>query len=116
MLPNLVTFSKNYLKTFCDICIRFFFYFRADFGWCFEVLKNPEIQDADQDGCHSEMVTQLLSCDVIMWTSKETFFRHTIYPPRNVVIALIFLELRRGEESTPPFVEHLKKPGLNRIK
>ena len=62
---------------------------------------------ADQDGRHSEMITQLLrhvtssphDADV-----KGDIFRHTIYPPSLVlvVIALIFSELLgRGVESTP---------------
>ena len=54
---------------------------------------------ADQDGRHSEMVTQLLrhvtplphNGDV-----KDDIFRRTIYPPNVVAIAFIFSELRRG--------------------
>ena len=54
---------------------------------------------ADQDGRHSEMITQLLrhvtsqphDADV-----KGDIFRHTIYPPSLVVIAFIFSELRKG--------------------
>ena len=57
---------------------------------------------ADQDGRHSEMITQLLrhvtssthDADV-----KEDIFRRTIYLPSLVVIAFIFSELRRGVES-----------------
>ena len=60
---------------------------------------------ADQDGRHSEMITQLLrhvkssphDADV-----KGDIFRRTIYPPSLVVIAFIFSELRRGAESPPP--------------
>ena len=53
----------------------------------------------DQDGRHSDMITQLLS----HWTSsphyadaKGEIFRRTIYPPNLVVIAFIFSEFRGG--------------------
>ena len=54
---------------------------------------------ADQDGHHSEMITQLLrhvmssrhDADV-----KGDIFRRTIYPLSFVVIAFIFSKLRRG--------------------
>ena len=48
---------------------------------------------ADQDGRHSEVITHLLryvtssSHDAL---PKGDIFRHTIYPPSLVVIALIF--------------------------
>ena len=53
----------------------------------------------DQDGCHSEMISQLLrqvtssphDADV-----KGDVSRRSIYPPSLVMIAFIFLELRRG--------------------
>ena len=76
---------------------------------------------ADQDGRHSEMITQLLrhvtsqpqDADV-----KGDIFRHTICPPSFIVIAFIFSELRRGGGICPPpspVVEDQKKPGLNRV-
>ena len=54
---------------------------------------------ADQDGRHSEMITQLLrhvtsspyDADV-----RRDIFRRTIYPPSLVVIVFIFSELRSG--------------------
>ena len=50
---------------------------------------------ADQDGRHSEMVTQLLR-HVMSYPHDEDFkgdiFRHTIYPPIVVVIVPIFSE------------------------
>ena len=60
---------------------------------------------ADQDGPHSEMITQLLrhvassphDADV-----KGDIFRRTIYPPSLVVIAFISSVLRGGAESVPP--------------
>ena len=78
---------------------------------------------ADQDGHHSEMITQLL-CRVTSSPHdtdvKGDIFRCTIYPPSLVVIAFIFLELRRGgaESPRPPslFLEDQKKPGLDRLK
>ena len=70
---------------------------------------------ADQDGRHSEIITQLLrhvtpsrhDADV-----KGDIFRRTIYPPSLVIIAFIFSELRRGEgaEFAPPVVEDQKSP------
>ena len=55
---------------------------------------------ADQDGRHSEMITQLLrhvtssrhDADV-----KGDIFRRTIYPSSLVVLALIFSKLRRSK-------------------
>ena len=69
---------------------------------------------ADQDGCHSELIMQLLrhvtsslhDADV-----KEYIFRRTGYPPSLVVIAFIFSELCMGAGIRP--VE--KKPGFNRV-
>ena len=60
---------------------------------------------ADQDGRHSEMITQLLrhvtseprDADV-----KGDIFGHTIYPPSLVAVAFIFSELRRGGGIRPP--------------
>jgi len=54
-------------------------------------------------------------------TSKETFLGVAIYPLSFVVIALIFSELRRGEEAESPprpprSQKTKKKPGLNRVK
>ena len=75
---------------------------------------------ADQDGRHSEMITQLLrhvessphDTDV-----KGDSFRRTIYPPSLFVIALILSELRRGGGIRPSrSFETKKKPGLNRVK
>ena len=59
---------------------------------------------ADQDGRHSEMITQFLrgvtsqlhDADV-----ERDSFRYTIYPPSLVVIAFIFSELRRGGGGYP---------------
>ena len=71
---------------------------------------------ADQDGRHSEIITQLLRHvtssphDVEV---KGDIFRRTIYPPSVVVIAFIFSELRRGGGGA--VVEDQKKPGLNRV-
>ena len=66
-----------------------------------------------------EMITQLL----LPVTSsprdanvKGGIFRRTIYPLNLVVIAFIFLELRRGAESAPPGRRRPKKPGVNRVK
>ena len=67
---------------------------------------------ADQDGRHSEMITQLLrhvtsqphDVDV-----KGDIFRHTIYPPSLVVIAFIFSELRRVGGGGGADVEDQKK-------
>ena len=58
----------------------------------------------DQDGRHSEMITQLLrhvtsssnDADV-----KGDIFGRTIYPPSLVVIAFIFSELREGGRNSP---------------
>ena len=76
---------------------------------------------AEQDGRHSEMITQLLrhvtsqphDADV-----KGDIFRHTIYPLSFVIIAFILSELRRRGEGnpSPSIVEDQKKPGLNRVK
>ena len=59
---------------------------------------------ADQDGHHSEMITQSL-CHVTSQPRdadvKGDIFRHTIYPPSLVVIAFIFSELRRGGRIAP---------------
>ena len=59
----------------------------------------------DQDGRHSEMITQLLrhvtshphDADV-----KGDIYGHTIYPPSLVVIAFKFSELRTGCGIRPP--------------
>ena len=72
----------------------------------------------DQDGRHSEMITQLLrhmtlsphDADV-----KGDILRRTIYTPSVVVVAFIFSELRRGGGMpTPPppspVVEDQKSP------
>ena len=59
---------------------------------------------ADQDGRRSEMITQLL-CHVTSSPHdadvKVDIFRRTIYPQSVVVIAFIFLELRRGSGIRP---------------
>ena len=64
------------------------------------IWTNPEIQlMVDQDGRHSETITQLLrhvtpsphDADV-----KGDIFRHTIYPPSLIVIAFLLSELRSG--------------------
>ena len=65
---------------------------------------------AGKDGRHSELITQLLrhvtsshhDADL-----KGDIFRRTIYPPRLVVIAFIFAELRSWKTN--------KKPGLNGV-
>ena len=59
---------------------------------------------ADQDGRHSEMITQLLrhvrssphDADF-----KGDIFRRTIYPPSLVVMAFISPEVRRGGRNPP---------------
>ena len=71
---------------------------------------------ADQDGRHSEMITQLLrhvtskprDADV-----KGDIFGHTVYLPSLVAVAFIFSELRRGEGGgicPLPVVEDQKSP------
>ena len=69
---------------------------------------------ADLLGRHSEMITQLL-CHVTSLPHdadvKGDIFRHTIYPSRFVVIALMFSELRWGGlGGIPPVVEDQKSP------
>ena len=72
---------------------------------------------ADQDGCHSEKITQLLrqvtssphDSDV-----KKDISRRTIYSPNFFVIAFIFSELPRGGGGG--VVEDQEKPCLNRVK
>ena len=63
----------------------------------FEEIQKSKM--ADQDGRHSELITQLL--------------RHvTSHPPSLVVIAFIFSELRRGggaESASPPGRRRPKK-------
>ena len=78
---------------------------------------------ADQNGRHSEMVTQLLrhvtsqphNADV-----KGDIFRHSTYPPSVVVIAVYSRDYGGGVGGSgicsPPVVEDQKNPGLNRIK
>ena len=97
---------------FSDHFIRFN-YFWADFGrylfiysfffWGFRQIEKSKM--ADQDGRHSEMVTQLL-CHLTSSTHdadiKKDSFRHTIYPPSLVVIAFIFSKLQREAEYPPP--------------
>ena len=50
---------------------------------------------------------------------KGDIFKYTTYPPSLVVIAFIFLELRRVNlpppHPPPPVVENQKKSGLNRV-
>ena len=80
---------------------------------------------ADQDGRHSEMITQLLhhmSSSPHDADFKGDIFRRTIYPPSLVVIAVFYSRScgggGGGAESTPPpppAVEDGKKPGLNRL-
>ena len=72
---------------------------------------------ADQDGRHSEMITQLLRHVTLIPHNvdvKGDIFRH-IYPPSLAVRAFIFSELRRGAESAPSPRSYQKKPGLNRV-
>ena len=54
---------------------------------------------ADQDGRHSEMVTQLLRHVMSSPHNRDVkgdIFRRTIYPPHVVVIGFIFSELLRA--------------------
>ena len=75
---------------------------------------------ADQDGRHSEMITELLRH--VTSSHHDADVRYTIYPPSVVVIAFIFSELRKGGgrgEIGPlpiPVVEDRKKPSLKRVK
>ena len=78
---------------------------------------------AQQDGCHSEMIMQLLRHVTSSPYDTDLYrdiFTRTIYPPSLVMIALIFSDLRkgggRGGIRPPPVVEDQKKPGLNRVK
>ena len=71
----------------------------------------------DEDGRHSEMITQLLrhvTSSPHDTEVKGNIFTRNIHPPSLVGIAFIFSELRRGADS--PQVEDQKKPGLNRVK
>ena len=68
----------------------------------FEQIRKSKM--ADQDGHHSEMITQLLrhvtsrhDADV-----RGDILRRTIYPPSLVFIAFIFAELRRAVKFPPP--------------
>ena len=74
---------------------------------------------ADQDGRHSEMITQFLrhlTSSPHDGDCKGDIFRLSIYPPSLVVIAFnIFSELRRGADSAPGR-RRPKKPGLNMVK
>ena len=65
---------------------------------------NPETQDGDQDSRHSEMVLLLLRHVTSFPHNsnvKGDIFRHTMYPPRVVVIAFILSDLRKGEGGDP---------------
>ena len=60
---------------------------------------------ADQDGRHSKLNTQILRHVTSSPHDAEVkgdIFRRTIYPPSLAVIAIIFLELRRGGGRNPP--------------
>ena len=88
-----VTFESN-LDGFCD----------------FGRIQKSEI--ADQDGCHSEMITKLLrhvTSSAHGPDFKEDISR-PIYSLRHAVIAFIFSELRRvrGKSFPPPLYSSLK--------
>ena len=69
---------------------------------------------ADQDGRHSEMITQLLrhvTSSPRDADAKGAILRRTIYLPSLVVIALLFSELRGSGGGGDQ-----KKPGPNKVK
>ena len=71
---------------------------------------------ADQDGRHSEMITQLprhVTSSPNDAHVKGDIFGRTICPPSLVIIAFLFSELRWG--ALPLVVEDRKKPGLNKV-
>ena len=72
---------------------------------------------AHQDGRHSLRNVRSLPHDADV---KGDIVRQIIYPPKLVVRALIFLELRKGEGSgippPLPIEEDQKKPDLNEVK
>ena len=80
---------------------------------------------ADQDGRHSDMITQLLrhiTTSPHDGDAKGDIFRRIIYFKSLVVIAFIFWELRRGGKNPPPSPaptpgrRRPKKFGMNRVK
>ena len=118
------SFVVAVFRSFYGVFIHFN-YFWADFEQFF--LGFGQIQKskmADQDGRHSEMITQLLrhvTSSPYDANIKGDIFRHTIYPPILVVIAFIFSELQRGQipptlPPFPPIVEDQKQLDLNRVK
>ena len=93
------------------ICFNYFDSILSDILRVWTEIKKSKM--VDQDGRHSEMITQLLrhmTSSPNDADAKGDIFGRTIYPPSLVVIAFIFSELRRGGGIRP------KKPGINGAK
>ena len=96
--------QKVSCRSFCGVFIPLLLTRFSTILWGFRQIQESKM--ADQDGRHSEMITQLWRHHIMMRTSKETFFRRTIYPPSLVGITFIFSELRRN----PPGQKTKKRP------